>query len=268
MYRHWFGFTIGMFLCACRDEHATAQGQSSAASTRGRDMRDSSMTTPPTARPSAPNDTPELARARRRMVQEQIAERGVRDERVLSAMRAVPRHEFVAPAYRRLAYTDSPLPIEAEQTISQPYVVALMTELAQVTHGVKVLEVGTGSGYQAAVLAELGAEVHSIEIVKELADGARTRLDALRYAVKVRHGDGYAGWPDAAPFDAIVITAAPPRVPEPLRQQLAIGGRLVVPVGDKYQDLLVITRTAHGYEQTSVAPVRFVPMTGHAQQAK
>lgn len=218
----------------------------------------------PPARASV--DTAAQKKARLRMVQTQIAARGVHDARMLDAMRKVPRHAFVAKRFRDLAYEDSPLPIEAEQTISQPYIVALMTELAQVSVGKKVLEVGTGSGYQAAVLAALGADVYSIEIVKELADSARERLQALGYAVKVRHGDGYVGWPEAAPFDAIVVTAAPPSVPAPLREQLAIGGRLVIPVGEGFQDLLVITRTATGYEQKNVLPVRFVPMTGKAQQ--
>jgi protein-L-isoaspartate(D-aspartate) O-methyltransferase len=204
--------------------------------------------------------------ARKRMVERQIEGRGVHDPRVLAAMRAVPRHAFVGERYRDLAYDDTPLPIEAEQTISQPYIVAVMTELAQITPGEKVLEVGTGSGYQAAVLATLGADVYSIEIVKELADSARDRLHALGYTVHVRHGDGYAGWQEAAPFDAILVTAAPPSVPAPLRAQLALGGKLVIPVGEGYQELLVITRTAKGYEEKNVLPVRFVPMTGKAQE--
>jgi protein-L-isoaspartate(D-aspartate) O-methyltransferase len=211
-------------------------------------------------------DGPEQQQARRRMVQLQIEERGVRDERVLSAMRKVPRHAFVAKELQERAYEDYPLPIEAGQTISQPYIVAVMSQLADVAPGDKVLEVGTGSGYQAAVLAALGARVYSIEIVEQLASSARERLRALGYGVEVRHGDGYAGWPEAAPFDAILLTAAPPEVPAPLREQLAIGGRLVAPVGSGSQKLLVITRTAEGYEQREVLPVRFVPMTGKAQR--
>jgi protein-L-isoaspartate(D-aspartate) O-methyltransferase len=222
----------------------------------------------PATEPQPAVDTPAFARARVRMVDEQIMARGVRDERVLSVLRAVPRHAFVAEDERAFAYSDHPLPIEGEQTISQPYIVALMTELAQISPGEKVLEVGTGSGYQAAVLAALGAHVYSIEILKELADSARERLRALGYDVQVRHGDGYAGWPEAAPFDAILVTAAPPAIPAPLREQLAIGGRLVIPVGVSFQDLIVLTRTAQGYERQNVLPVRFVPMTGEAEQRR
>jgi protein-L-isoaspartate(D-aspartate) O-methyltransferase len=212
------------------------------------------------------HDGPEQQAARQRMVQLQIVERGVRDERVLAAMRKVPRHAFVLPDRAAEAYEDYPLPIEAGQTISQPFIVAVMSELAQVTPGEKVLEVGTGSGYQAAVLAALGARVYSIEIVEQLAKSAGRRLKQLGYDVQVRHGDGYAGWPEAAPFDAIVVTAAPPEVPAPLRAQLAVGGRLVAPVGEGAQDLLVLTRTADGYDEQKVLPVRFVPMTGKAQE--
>jgi protein-L-isoaspartate(D-aspartate) O-methyltransferase len=203
------------------------------------------------------------------MVAEQIEARGVRDERVLAAMRRVPRHEFVPDEVQRYAYDDRPLPIGDDQTISQPYVVAAMTELARVGPGKKVLEVGTGSGYQAAVLAEVGAEVYSIEIVDTLAARAKTTLRRLGYddqQIHLRTGDGYAGWPDAAPFDAIVVTAAPPRIPKPLEDQLAVGGRLVIPVGSAYQELKVITRTEAGYDAQSVFPVRFVPMTGKAQE--
>jgi protein-L-isoaspartate(D-aspartate) O-methyltransferase len=213
-------------------------------------------------------DGPEQQQARQRMVQLQVVERGVRDERVLAALRKVPRHAFVAEALQEQAYEDYPLPIEAGQTISQPYIVAVMSELAQVSPGEKVLEVGTGSGYQAAVLAALGARVYSIEIVEQLAGSARERLRKLGYAVDVRHGDGYAGWPEAAPFDAILVTAAPPEVPAPLREQLAVGGRLVAPVGEGTQNLLVLTRTETGYEQKNVLPVRFVRMTGKAQERK
>ncbi len=202
------------------------------------------------------------------MLDEQIAGRGVRDARVLDAMRKVPRHEFVPRAWRWFAYDDHPLPIGHGQTISQPYIVAAMTELAALGPESKVLEVGTGSGYQAAVLAEVAGEVYSIEIVKELADSAAETLRRLGYgSVRVRHGDGYAGWPEAAPFDAIVVTAAAPRVPPALLEQLALGGRLVVPVGDAYQELEVHTRTATGVEVQRVLPVRFVPMTGEVQEA-
>jgi protein-L-isoaspartate(D-aspartate) O-methyltransferase len=201
------------------------------------------------------------------MVSRQIEARDVRDPRVLRAMRKVPRHLFVPEAERPHAYDDRPLPIGYRQTISQPYIVALMSELAEVKPGDRVLEVGTGSGYQAAVLAEMGVRVFSIEIVEPLAKRATATLDALGYGtkVKVRAGDGYAGWPAHAPFDAIVVTAAPPKIPEPLKQQLKIGGHLVIPVGDYFQHLKVVTRTKKGFRERSVAPVRFVPMTGKAQ---
>jgi protein-L-isoaspartate(D-aspartate) O-methyltransferase len=201
------------------------------------------------------------------MLKEQIAARGITDERVLAALGEVPRHEFVPPEQRALAYEDHPLPIGYDQTISQPYIVAAMSELARIGPDDKVLEIGTGSGYQAAVLALLARDVYSIEILERLAGRARTTLTRLGYAnVHVRAGDGYRGWPEQAPFDAILVTAAPAVVPEPLKQQLAIGGRLVIPVGTEDQELRLITRTEHGFEQRNVLPVRFVPMTGQAQQ--
>lgn len=206
---------------------------------------------------------------RERMVREQIEERGVRDPRVLAAMRKVPRHEFVPPGLRGQAYADYPLPIGEGQTISQPYVVALMSELAALRPGTKVLEIGTGSGYQAAILAELGAEVWTIEIVEPLARAAAETLKRLGHgAVHVRHGDGYRGWPEKAPFDAVVVTAAPPSIPAPLKEQLKPGGRLVIPVGERFQELLVVTRTADGFRTRSVIPVAFVPMTGEAERKR
>jgi protein-L-isoaspartate(D-aspartate) O-methyltransferase len=201
------------------------------------------------------------------MVSDQIENRGITDQRVLAALRKVPRHEFVPARRRSSAYQDRPLPIGHGQTISQPYVVAAMTELAAVSEGDRVLEIGTGSGYQAAVLAELAAQVYTIEIVEPLAGRAAQTLEHLGYAsVQVRHGDGYRGWPEAAPFDAIVVTAAAPRVPPALLEQLVVGGHLVIPVGDAYQELEVHTRTPRGVEVRRVFPVRFVPMTGEVRE--
>jgi protein-L-isoaspartate(D-aspartate) O-methyltransferase len=202
---------------------------------------------------------------RGRMVREQLADRDVADPRVLAAMRAVPRHEFVPPALRDRAYDDTPLPIGHDQTISQPYVVALTCELAAIRPDARVLEVGTGCGYQAAVLAELARDVYTIEIVEPLARAAVATLARLGYdRVHVRAGDGSAGWPEAAPFDAIVVAAAPPEVPPALFDQLALGARLVIPVGRDDQLLEVHRRTPAGVEVARVAPVRFVPMTGGA----
>lgn len=209
------------------------------------------------------------ARERDRMVEQQIEARGLDDPRVLAAMRRVPRHRFVPPDQRPHAYEDRALPIGHGQTISQPYVVAAMTSLARLGPEDRVLEVGTGSGYQAAVLAELVREVYSIEIVEPLAREARETLAALGYdRVRVRAGDGYRGWPEAAPFDAILVTAAAPRVPPALLEQLAPGGRLVIPVdvAGGHQELQVHVRRADGIEVERVFPVRFVPMTGEVQR--
>ena len=205
--------------------------------------------------------------ARERMVTDQIAARGVRDPKTLAAMRKVPRHLFVLPAAAGEAYDDHPLPIGHGQTISQPYIVAFMTEALGLRGGETVLEVGTGSGYQAAVLAEIAARVYSIEIVSALADEARERLRHLGYPnVEVRAGDGYAGWSEASPFHAIMVTAAAPRIPEPLKEQLRDGGRLVIPVGDDDQELIVLTRRGASFEERRALPVRFVPMTGKVRQ--
>lgn len=202
------------------------------------------------------------------MVDDQIKQRGIRDKVVLEAMRKVKRHELVPVPYQEMAYEDHPLPIGENQTISQPYIVGLMSELLQAKPGDKILEIGTGSGYQAAVLAEMGLEVFSIEIIKPLAVRAEADLRRLGYFdVQVKHGDGYLGWPDEAPFDGIIITAAPPQLPKPLIEQLKTGGRLVVPVGRNLQDLNVYTKKANGkVSKRSVIPVRFVPMTGRAQE--
>ena len=205
------------------------------------------------------------ARARRKMVQQQIRRRNVEDPRVLAAMEKVPRHRFVPRGLRSRAYEDHPLPISHGQTISQPYIVALMTELTRVKPGDKVLEVGTGSGYQAAVLAELAGQVFTIEIVKGLAEQAAKTLAELGYEkVHTRHGDGFLGWPKEAPFDAILVTAAPREVPQPLLDQLAPGGRMCVPVGPQGwgQDLRLIVKDEQGRVRSrDIIPVRFVPLT-------
>lgn len=203
------------------------------------------------------------------MVEAQLKARDIVDARVLEAMGRVPRHRFVDGRDAAHAYEDRPLPIGRGQTISQPYIVALMTQLAGVEPGERVLDVGTGSGYQAAVLAEMGARVWSIEIVPELAEEAAGRLRDLGYAaVEVRAGDGYRGWPEHAPFAAIVVAAAAPRVPEPLVEQLAPGGKLVLPVGEGVQELLVITKQPDGTTtRQTIAPVMFVPMTGEVRGA-
>ena len=225
----------------------------------------STVTTPP-GEPDA------RAAARARMVDRQLAARGITDARVLAAMRKVPRHEFVPPSVIERAYGDHPLAIGEDQTISQPYIVALMTELAAPEASSRVLEIGTGSGYQAAVLAEVAGEVYSIEIVEPLARRAADTLARLGYQrVHLRIGDGYKGWPEAAPFDAILVTAAPPRVPEPLKRQLKVGGRLVAPIGEQHreQHLVVITRVAdERWDEQRITAVAFVPMTGEAQEAR
>lgn len=201
---------------------------------------------------------------RERMVSRQIAGRGVTDPLVLKAMRRVPRHKFVPAAAVRDAYSDYPLSIGYEQTISQPYIVAYMTEALQLRQGQKILEIGTGSGYQAAVLAEIGADVYTVEIIEQLGQRARDLLSALGYRVHVRIGDGYLGWPEAAPFDGIVVTAAPAEIPEPLIAQLKEGGRLVIPVGRFIQDLKVLKKKGGKLTTEKTLPVRFVPMTGRA----
>ena len=203
------------------------------------------------------------AEQRQRMVEEQIQARGVADSAVLAAMRTIERHKFVPPAYRAAAYADHPLPIGEDQTISQPYIVALMTELLRVDSADTVLEIGTGSGYQAAVLAEIVAHVYTIEIVPALARRADSLLASLGYDnITVREGDGYRGWPYHAPFDAVIVTAAPPLIPQPLIDQLAEGGRMVIPVGTDWQELLLLQKEHGEIKSTAVAPVRFVPMTG------
>jgi protein-L-isoaspartate(D-aspartate) O-methyltransferase len=202
-----------------------------------------------------------------RMVQDQIRRRGVDDQEVLGAMLAVPRHEFVPDRYRDMAYADQPLPIGEGQTISQPYIVALMTELLELEPGDKVLEVGTGSGYQAAVASHLADSVFTIEILENLAERAEERLRRLGYRdVVAKQGDGYYGWPQHAPYGAIVVTAAAGHIPPPLIEQLEPGGRMVIPVGGVFQvqQLVLVEKTPDGKVTTrSLLPVRFVPLVGH-----
>ncbi|MBI2187514.1 MAG: protein-L-isoaspartate(D-aspartate) O-methyltransferase [Acidobacteria bacterium] len=196
------------------------------------------------------------------MVADQIQRRGITDPRVLQAMRDVPRHRFVPAEFERLAYADRPVPIGHEQTISQPYIVAYMTAALGVERTHAVLEIGTGSGYQAAVLARLARVVYTIEIVPELARRAAATLKALGYTnVQVRAGDGYAGWPAYAPFDRIMVTAAPDEIPQPLIDQLRAGGRMVVPVGSAEQWMTIVEKTPSGVTERRTIPVRFVPFT-------
>jgi protein-L-isoaspartate(D-aspartate) O-methyltransferase len=216
---------------------------------------------PPAAR--VQSLTPARGAERQRMIDEQLVARDITSTRVLEAMRTVPRHRFVPEAYRDRAYADHPLPIGFEQTISQPYIVAFMTQALEVERGHRVLEIGTGSGYQAAVLGELTDEVYSIEIVAPLADRARETLADLGYRhVQVRTGNGYLGWPEHAPFDRIIVTAAPPEVPPALVEQLKVGGLMAIPVGTIDQDLLILRNTDRGMQTVRTLPVRFVPMTG------
>ena len=210
----------------------------------------------------------QFAEERERMVEEQIIPRDVTDPIVLQAMRRVPRHEFVPPEYLDQSYQDHPLPIGYGQTISQPYIVAYMSEQCELQPGDRVLEIGTGSGYQAAILADMGMEVYSIEIVPELAAEAEARLKRLGYGVEVRASDGYYGWPEAAPFDAIVVTAAPDHVPQPLIEQLKPGGRLVIPIGPvgAIQTLWQFTLEEGDHlKALNLGDVRFVPFTRSAQ---
>ena len=201
------------------------------------------------------------------MVATQIEARGIADPQVIRAMQEVPRHEFVPERLKSLAYSDGPLPIGDGQTISQPYIVAFMTKALKLMPHDKVLEIGTGSGYQAAVLAEIVDSVFTIEIIENLGKSGEARLMRLDYQnVFVRIGDGYQGWPEEAPFDAIIVTAAPDHIPQPLIDQLKIGGRLVIPVGAGIQELVRITKTTDGTKRENLLPVRFVPMTGEAEK--
>jgi protein-L-isoaspartate(D-aspartate) O-methyltransferase len=208
-------------------------------------------------------DADERAAERRRMVDDQLRGRDIRSGRVLDAMLAVPRHLFVPEPQRAYAYSDSPLPIGHAQTISQPYIVAFMTEALAIEPGHTVLEIGTGSGYQAAILSRLAKDVYSIEIIDALAERARATLAQLSYHnVRVRTGNGYLGWPEHAPYDRIMVTAAPDEVPAALVDQLRIGGLMAIPVGTARQELRILRRTAGGLETLKTLPVLFVPMTG------
>jgi protein-L-isoaspartate(D-aspartate) O-methyltransferase len=213
-----------------------------------------------------PTSSSEFATERKKMVEEQLRPRGIRDQRVLMAMAKVPREEFVSANQRSQSYADSALPIGHDQTISQPFIVAYMTEQLRVQPTDRVLEIGTGSGYQAAVLAELAKEVYTIEIIESLAKDASARLTRLGYRdTHVKAGDGYQGWSDAAPFDEIIVTCAPDKVPQPLTQQLKEGGRMIIPVGTGLDQQLYLLEKKNGeLAQTAILPVRFVQMTGEA----
>ena len=212
-------------------------------------------------------DAAEFARLRDRMVREQLQGRDITDARVLGAMLKVPRHEFIPPEYRESAYSDNALPLKLGQTISQPYIVAYMTQALELRGTERVLEIGTGSGYQAAVLAEIVSEVYTIEILPELSAYAKSALDGLGYRnVQFLVGDGYMGWPEKAPFDRIIVTAAPESVPQPLIDQLKEGGRMIIPIGSMSQDLVIYEKTKSGITSRTTIPVRFVPMTGKARE--
>ena len=222
-----------------------------------------------TGRVVAQESNPDASRREREAMVALIADRGVKDAATLAAMRAIPRHEFVPAEYREQAYADHPVPIGLGQTISQPYIVAYMTERARPRRGLKVLEVGTGSGYQAAVLAHTGAKVFTIEIFEPLATSARARLERLGYRAAVRHGDGHFGWPEEAPFDVILVTAAAGYIPPALVAQLKPGGRMIIPVGAIHgtQHLILVTKDEAGAVSTrSLLPVRFVPLLRSTEQ--
>src|SRR5436190_2495141 len=215
-----------------------------------------------------PTAASDFAAQRQRMVEQQLKPRGIKDDRLLAAMARVPREEFVPADERGDAYEDGPLPIGLDQTISQPYIVAFMTEQLRLRPSDRLLEIGTGSGYQAAVLAELVAEVYTIEIVEPLAKNAEATLQRLGYKnVHLRVGDGYQGWPEEAPFDAIIVTCAPDEVPQPLVEQLKDGGRMVIPVGERFAQQLYLLEKKNGQlKESATLPVRFVPMVRETQK--
>jgi protein-L-isoaspartate(D-aspartate) O-methyltransferase len=210
---------------------------------------------------------PDYSSERQKMVEEQIIKRGITDAKLISFLLKVPRHKFVPEEYREHSYYDGPLPIGGGQTISQPYIVALMTELLDLNKNDKVLEIGTGCGYQTAILAEYGCDVYTIEIVKSLSINAQRLIERLGYVnIKFRVGDGYEGWQEYAPFDAIIVTASPHNLPQPLVDQLKEGGRMVIPIEEDHQDLCLITKEQGKMVQKKITPVQFVPMTGEAQK--
>lgn len=217
----------------------------------------------------SPAGAEDLWAAQRRAMVERLRQRGITQPEVLASMEKVPRHLFVPEAVRPQAYADEVLPLGSGRTIYEPHVVALMTSLLDLQKGDKVLEVGTGTGYHAAVLARVAREVYSVEIVGPVASQAAQRLRALGYHnIEIKVGDGYQGWAEKGPFDAILLSAAPPHIPKPLIDQLRVGGRMVVPVGGLLQDLLVITKTADGLEKRTVIPVKLLPMTGKVRDGK
>jgi protein-L-isoaspartate(D-aspartate) O-methyltransferase len=254
-------------LCGC-EKKSSSNTTSTPIASKGKSM---SPTDSPTQAFSEQEADTQYVSLRKAMVDYQIMARGIKDYKVESAMRKVPRHFFVPPDQKPFAYEDNALPIAHGQTISQPYVVAFMTEALMLKGDEKVLEIGTGSGYQAAVLAEIVAQVYTIEIVDPLAKNAKAVLEKLGYKnIYVKSGDGYQGWPEYAPFDAIIVTCAPDHIPEPLQKQLKVGGRMIIPVGDtgwSGQDLVYLEKVSEDrIVQKKVLPVRFVPMTGEAEK--
>ncbi len=217
---------------------------------------------------NAEDYTDKFTSKRLQMVNDQIARRGISDSKVLAALSSVPRHLFVPDSMKKYAYEDGPLSIGYSQTISQPYIVAIMTELLKLSGDEIILEIGTGSGYQAAILAEIANQVYSIEIVPQLAQRAKDTLTQLGYTnIHLKTGDGFYGWPEHAPFDGIILTAAPPKIPEPLIEQLKENGRIVIPEGDYFQELRVYIKRNGFLEKKDIIPVRFVPMTGYIDES-